>query len=67
MLERAARAAARWLRPGGSVLLELGGEQADELSTIMADAGLTAIRVHRDEDGRDRAIEARRPEPPSER
>jgi len=67
VLERAARAAARWLRPGGSVLLELGGEQADELSTIMADAGLTAIRVHRDEDGRDRAIEARRPEPPSER
>ena len=63
VLERAARAAARWLRPGGSVLLELGGEQADELSTIMADAGLTAIRVHRDEDGRDRAIEARRPEP----
>jgi release factor glutamine methyltransferase len=63
VLERAARAAARWLRPGGSVLLELGGEQADELSTIMADAGLTAIRVHRDEDGRDRAIEARLPDP----
>ena len=67
LLERAARAAARWLRPGGSVLLELGGEQADELFTITADAGLTAIRVHRDEDERDRAIEARRPEPPSER
>jgi hypothetical protein len=67
VLERAARAAARWLRPGGSVLMELGGAQADELFTIMTDAGLTAIRVHRDEDGRDRAIEARRPEPPSER
>ena len=66
VLERAARAAARWLRPGGSVLLELGGEQADELSTTMADAGLSAIRVHRDEEGRDRAIEARRPDPPSE-
>ena len=65
VLERAAHAAARWLRPGGSVLMELGGEQADELFTIMTDAGLTAIRVHRDEDGRDRAIEARRPEPPS--
>jgi release factor glutamine methyltransferase len=65
VLERAARAAARWLRRGGSVLMELGGEQADELFTIMTDAGLTAIRVHRDEDGRDRAIEARRPEPPS--
>jgi release factor glutamine methyltransferase len=65
VLERAAGAAARWLRPGGSVLLELGGKQADELSTIMSDAGLTAIRVHRDEEGRDRAIEARRPDRPS--
>jgi release factor glutamine methyltransferase len=66
VLERAARAATRWLRPGGSVLLELGGEQADELSTTMADAGLSAIRVHRDEEGRDRAIEACRPDPPSD-
>jgi release factor glutamine methyltransferase len=66
VLERAARAATRWLRPGGSLLLELGGEQADELSTTMAAAGLSAIRVHRDEEGRDRAIEARRPDPPSE-
>ena len=61
--ERAARAAPRWLRPGGTVLLELGGDQADELSATMADAGLTAIRVHRDGEGRDRAIEARRPDP----
>jgi hypothetical protein len=45
--------------------LELGGDQADELSTTMADAGLTAIRVHRDDEGRDRAIEARRSDPPS--
>ncbi len=42
VLERTARAATRWLRPGGSVLLELGGEQADVLSTIMAAAGLSA-------------------------
>jgi release factor glutamine methyltransferase len=59
MLERAARAATRWLRPGGSVLMELGGEQADELATTMADAGLSAIHVHSDDEGRDRAIEAR--------
>jgi release factor glutamine methyltransferase len=65
LLERAARAAAYWLRAGGTVLLELGGDQADELSTTMADAGLTAIRVHQDDEGRDRAIEARRPDPPS--
>lgn len=65
LLERAASATARWLRPGGTVLLELGGDQADEMSTTMAGAGLTAIRVHRDDEGRDRAIEARRPDPPS--
>jgi len=63
VLERATRAAARWLRPGGSVLLELGGDQADELSTTMAATGFSAIRVHRDEEGRDRAIEARLPDP----
>jgi release factor glutamine methyltransferase len=67
VLERAARAAARWLRPGGSVLLELGGDQADELSTTMAATGFSAIRVHRDEEGRDRAIEARLPDPLSGR
>jgi release factor glutamine methyltransferase len=65
VLERAARATARWLRPGGTVLLELGGDQADQLSATMADAGLTAIRVHRDDEGRDRGVEARRPDPPS--
>jgi release factor glutamine methyltransferase len=63
VLERAAGAAPRWLRPGGSVLLELGGDQADVLTTTMADAGLSAIRVHSDDDGRDRAIEARLPVP----
>jgi len=63
VLERAARAATRWLRPGGSVLLELGGEQADELSTTIAAAGMSAIRVHSDDEGRDRAIEARLPFP----
>jgi release factor glutamine methyltransferase len=65
VLERAARTSAHWLRPGGTVLLELGGDQADALSATMADAGLTAIRVHRDDDGRDRSIDARRPGPSS--
>ena len=60
VLVRAAEAAARWLRPGGSVLLELGGDQAADLATTLADVGLAEIRVHRDEDGQARAIEARR-------
>jgi release factor glutamine methyltransferase len=58
-LVRAAEAAARWLRPGASALLELGGDQAAELTATMRDLGFTDIRIHRDEDGQDRAIEGR--------
>jgi len=62
VLVQAAEAAARWLRPGGTVLLEIGGDQAGEMTATLTDAGLRRIRVHRDDEGRDRAIEARRPE-----
>jgi release factor glutamine methyltransferase len=62
VLARAAAAAEHWLRSGGSVLLELGGDQADEIATRLTDAGLAGIAMHRDEDGQDRAIEARRPD-----
>ena len=63
MLIRVAESAPPWLRPGGSVLLELGGDQFDDVAAVLAGVGLTDIRVHRDEDGQDRAIEARRPDP----
>ena len=59
VLVRAAEAATRWLRPGGCVLLELGGDQAEEVAKTLADVGLPEIHVHRDGDGRDRGIEAR--------
>ena len=58
-LVRAAEVAARWLRPGGTALLELGGDQAAEMTATMRDLGFTDIRVHADEDGQDRAIEGR--------
>jgi release factor glutamine methyltransferase len=61
ILVQGAEAAARLLRPGGSVLLEIGGHQAGEMATTLADASFSEIFVHRDDDGRDRAIEARRP------
>jgi release factor glutamine methyltransferase len=64
VLVRAAEAAGRWLRPGGSVLLEIGGDQAGELATTLANVGLSQIRVLRDGDEQDRAIEARRPDLP---
>jgi release factor glutamine methyltransferase len=59
ILVRAAAAAGRLLRPGGSVLLELGGDQAGEITAALAEHRLADVRVLRDEDGRDRAIEAR--------
>jgi release factor glutamine methyltransferase len=58
----AVEAAERLLSPGGGVLLELGGDQSGEIASALAGAGFGKIRLHRDGDGRDRAIEARRPE-----
>ncbi|HEX6581913.1 MAG TPA: HemK/PrmC family methyltransferase [Actinomycetota bacterium] len=65
VLVRAAGVASRWLPPGGSVLLELGLDQAAEMTAILTDLGFTDIRTHADADGQDRAIEGRRgPLPP---
>ena len=51
----------RWLRPGGWLLLEIGGRQAATVSKGMEAAGLEKITVLRDQEGDDRAIEGRRP------
>lgn len=59
-LSRAVRASTHWLRPGGWLLLELGGDQAEAVAVDMAEAGLVDIAVLRDEDGDDRGIEGRR-------
>jgi release factor glutamine methyltransferase len=50
----------QWLRAGGWLLLELGGEQAAIVGGQMAEAGFVDITVLRDDDGDDRAIEGRR-------
>jgi release factor glutamine methyltransferase len=60
MLVRASEAAARLIRPGGSVLLELGGTQAKPVAARLRALGFEAIEVHRDDDGFDRALEGRR-------
>jgi release factor glutamine methyltransferase len=60
LLERAAIASARWLATGGTVLLEIGGDQASAIDATLTAAGLSDVRVHRDADGQDRAIVARR-------
>jgi release factor glutamine methyltransferase len=49
----------RWLRPGGWLLLELGGDQAAAVAGEMEAAGYAEIAVLRDADGDDRGIEGR--------
>ena len=54
LLSRVLREAPAWLHPGGTVLLELGGRQAEALSY----EGFANVSVLRDEDGDIRGIEA---------
>jgi release factor glutamine methyltransferase len=58
MLDRVVAEAPRFLRPGGALLLELGGEQADALRPAMERSGYGDIATWRDEDGDVRGIEA---------
>jgi release factor glutamine methyltransferase len=60
VLATAVERSARWLRPGGWLLLEIGGYQAAPVTAAMDAAGFDQIRVLRDEEGDDRAIEGRR-------
>jgi release factor glutamine methyltransferase len=61
VLRRALREAARWLRDGGALVLELGGGEAELLRGELRDAGYRDVRVLADEDGDVRGISARRP------
>lgn len=49
----------RWLRPGGWLLLEIGGRQAVAVAAAMEGAGFGEIAILRDEEGDDRAIVGR--------
>ncbi|MCU4183967.1 hypothetical protein K6U06_06320 [Acidiferrimicrobium sp. IK] len=60
LLVAAVRAAGALLRPGGTLLLELGGDQDRELAEPLAAAGFGTARRHVDEDGDLRGLEARR-------
>lgn len=61
LLRRVVVDAPRWLRRGGALLLELGGEQAEALAGDLARAGFAAPEVLVDEDGDVRGIEASLP------
>ena len=59
LLVRAAEAAAALLRHRGSLLLELGGDQAERLLPVLAGLGFGEPEVARDEDGDVRAVYVR--------
>ncbi|MEO8476769.1 MAG: HemK family protein methyltransferase [Actinomycetota bacterium] len=59
LLAEVVRRSTRWLRPGGSLLLELGGDQAEPIARLLEEAGYDACDVMADEDGDTRAICAR--------
>jgi release factor glutamine methyltransferase len=58
VLRRAVIDSPRFLRPGGALLLELGGEQADVLGDDLARCGYVGVTVLVDDDGDVRGIEA---------
>ena len=59
VLERAVTASAAWLRPGGTLLLELGAGEDARLAGPLREAGFDAARLLLDDDGDLRGIEAR--------
>lgn len=58
LLRRVIRGSAGLLRDGGTLLLELGGDQATLIAPTLAGAGFRVDAVLRDEDGDARGVEA---------
>ena len=56
VLAEIARKSIRWLRPGGWLLLELGGDQADPVGKLLSELGFVGLDVMADEYGDPRAI-----------
>ncbi len=59
VLEEVVRRSTAWLRSGGRLLLELGGDQAEPIGRSLAECGYDGIDVMLDADGDPRAICAR--------
>jgi release factor glutamine methyltransferase len=60
-LLRVADEALSWLRPGGALLLEIGGDQGNQLKRHCARLGFVDVSIVSDEDGEERSIEAHGP------
>lgn len=63
ILRRVVTDGPRFLRPGGALLLELGGRQADQLAGDLARLGYVEVTVLADDDGDVRGVEALLPPP----
>jgi release factor glutamine methyltransferase len=59
LLVEVVRRSTTWLRPGGWLLLELGGDQAEPIGRLLHDVGFEGIDIMADEDDDPRAICAR--------
>lgn len=51
-----AKEAGSWLKPGGSIYLEIGYDQGEAVSGLLKDAGFTNVRVVKDLAGKDRVV-----------
>ena len=58
VLQRVVLEAPRFLRSGGALLLELGGEQGDVLQPQLVHAGFRSVQTWSDADGDSRGLEA---------
>jgi release factor glutamine methyltransferase len=56
LLVEVARRSTGWLRPGGWVLLELGGDQAEPIGQLLDELGFEGVDVMVDDEGEPRAI-----------
>lgn len=56
LLVEVVRRSMRWLHPSGWLLLELGGDQAEIVGSVLVDSGYEEIDVMADEEGDPRAI-----------
>jgi release factor glutamine methyltransferase len=59
VLAEVVRRSPRWLRAGGHIVLEFGGDQADVLAAVLHAAGFDAPEILRDAENDPRGIVAR--------
>ena len=59
LLAEVVRRSSRWLHPGGWLLLELGGDEAEPIGRLLREVGFGEPDVMTDEDGDPRAVRAR--------